>query len=229
MANAEIELYRILATVSPTWVCLSLIRRELSLDLNHGSTLPKTTYLPWSSRVHAALLMCATLASLGRLSPLYFPMSSASRAERYKPCYVALVPTLGCSRSLPPSLLLLASVLSGNITPGYVFLLKDKRSLHSDTSSYPAREKWTHRVNHSHRRFRSCLDERPPARREIAGRFTPVCTHFHAHTSRSGSKTAQGGAPPNPTLIRSTSVLLLLLLYVVDATDSAVVLPLTLH
>ena len=37
---------------------------------------------------------------------------------------MALVPTLGCSGPLHPSLLLLAFILSGNIIPGYVFLLQ---------------------------------------------------------------------------------------------------------
>ena len=46
---------------------------------------------------------------------------------------------------------------------------------------------------------------------------------LHAPTSRSEAETAQGGAPPNPTLIRSTCVLLLLLLYVA-ATATVVLL-----
>ena len=54
-------------------------------------------------------------APTSKLSPLYVPVSPDSRAKRCKPCPVALVPTLGCSRPLPPSLLLLASALSGNI------------------------------------------------------------------------------------------------------------------
>ena len=115
-------------------------------------------------------------APSSKLSPLYVPVIPVSRAERCMPCPVALVPSLGCSRPLPPSLLPLASALFGNIIPGNVLLFKEKRSLHSDTSSYPTREKSTHRVYHAHRRFRSCLDERPPARRENAGRYNP-CLH----------------------------------------------------
>ena len=68
-------------------------------------------------------------------------------------------------------------------------------------------------------RFCSCLDARPPEGRESAGRFTLVCTHAHAPTSRSGAETVKGDAPPNPTLIQSTSILLLLLLCVA-ATDA---------
>ena len=61
-----------------------------------------------------------------------------------------------------------------------------------------------------------------PARRESAGRFILICNYALAPTSRSGAETAQGGAPPNPTLIRSIHALLLLLLYV--AATVAVVL-----
>ena len=62
-------------------------------------------------------------APSSKLSPLCVPVSPVSRGERCKSYPVALVPTLGCSRPLPPSLLLLASALSGNIIPGDVFLL----------------------------------------------------------------------------------------------------------
>ena len=48
------------------------------------------------------------------------------------------------------------------------------------------------------RRFRSCLDESAPTRRESAGRFALVCTHAHEPTARFGAETAQGGAPANP-------------------------------
>ena len=77
------------------------------------------------TRVHAALAMPATLAAIGaifKLSSLDVPVSPVSRAERCKPCPVALVPTLGSSRPLPPSLLLLASALSGNLIPGCLFV-----------------------------------------------------------------------------------------------------------
>ena len=50
-------------------------------------------------------------APSSKLSPLNVPVSPVSRAERCKPCPAALVLTLGCSRPLPPSLLLLASAL----------------------------------------------------------------------------------------------------------------------
>ena len=42
-------------------------------------------------------------APSSKLSPLYVPVSPVSRAERCKPCLMALVPTLGCSRPLPPT------------------------------------------------------------------------------------------------------------------------------
>ena len=102
-------------------------------------------YLVWSRLAIMLRLRCLPplprSAPSSKLSPLYVPVSPVSRAERCKPCPEALVPTLGCSQPLPPSLLLLASALSGNLIPGYVFLCKQKLSFYSDTSSHPAREK----------------------------------------------------------------------------------------
>ena len=74
------------------------------------------------TRVHAALAMSATLAAVGaifKLSTPYVLARPVFRAQRCKPCPVVLVSTLGCSRCLPPSPLLLASALSGNIIPRY--------------------------------------------------------------------------------------------------------------
>ena len=109
------------------------------------SAPPKNTWPGRDSRACCAR-DASHLAALGAILqafPALCPVSPVSRTARCKPRPVALVPTLSCSRPLPPSLLLLASALSGNIIPGYVFLLKHKRSLHSDTSSYPTREKNT--------------------------------------------------------------------------------------
>ena len=188
---------------------------------------PKIKNLAWSSLAHMLRSPCLPpsprWAPSCKLFPLYAHVSPVFRAEKCKPCPVALVPTLGCSRPLPPGLLLLASALSGNIRPGYVFFFLVKRFSHSDRSGHPAREIYTHRVNHARRSFRFCLDE---PRRESAGRFTPGCTHDHAPMSRSEAETAQGGAPPNPTLVRFTCVLLLLLLYVAA---TAAVVPLLLR
>ena len=186
-------------------------------------------YLAWSKLACMLRLRCLPpaprSAASTKLSPLYFPVRPISRAERCKSCPVALVPTLGCSRPLPPSLLLLASALSENMIPGYV-LCSCKNNPYIRTRLVTPQEKNNHTgsTTPTDLRFRSCLDERPPARRESAGRFTIVCTHVHTPTSRSGAETAQGGAPPNPTLIRSTCVLLLLLLLYVAATAAAVLL-----
>ena len=114
------------------------------MNPTHGSTLPPEKYLAWSRL--ACMLRSRRLPSSPRSAPspklslLYVPVSPVSRAERCKPCPVALVSTLGRSRSLSLSLILLASALSGNIITGYVFFFKQKRSLHADTSSYPARQ-----------------------------------------------------------------------------------------
>ncbi len=79
------------------------------------------------------------LVSSFKLFPLYVPVSPVPRAERYKPCPVGLVLPLGCDRPQSPSLLLLASALSGHIIPGCIFWFKKKRSLHSDMSCCPAK------------------------------------------------------------------------------------------
>ena len=104
---------------------------------------------------------------------------------------------LPASTSQPPPL---ASALFVNIVPGYVFCSRKKWSLHSDKPGLSTGEKKTHRVNHSHRRFRSCPDKRLPVRaaKERTPVFSLVCTHAYLPTSTSGAETAQGGAPPKP-------------------------------
>ena len=90
----------------------------------HGSTLPKKKKWPGrDSRACCARDACHPRRARRHLPSflLYVPVSPVSRADRCKPCPVALVPTLGCSRPLPRSLLLLAFALSGNIIPGYIF------------------------------------------------------------------------------------------------------------
>ena len=175
MANAETELYTVLATTAPRiYLSLAIANKELYILEPYPWFLsaPKK-YLAWSRLACMLRSRCMPpwprSAPSSKLFTRYVPVSPVSRAERCKPCPVALVPTLGCSRPLPPSLLLLASALSGNIIPRYIFLLNYKRSLHSGRSRCPARKK-NHRVNHAYRRFRSCLGERPSA----AGERRPV-------------------------------------------------------
>ena len=105
-------------------------------------------------------------ASSSELSPLYVPLSPVTRAERCKPCPVALVPTLGCFRSPPPSLLLLTCALSGSVIQGSVFILKSNRSLFSRIRLVIPQGK-RHRLTHP--QTLSCLDEHAPARWESAG------------------------------------------------------------
>ena len=100
------------------------------------------------------------------LPPFYVPVSPVAHAPRFKPCPVALVPTLGCSRPPARNLHLLRSALSGRIIPEYIFVLKPKRSFTLRGHVQLSRKK---RSTASPRRFRSCLDERWPARRESAG------------------------------------------------------------
>ena len=130
-----------------------------------------------------------------KLSLLYVAVSPVSRAERCKPCPAVLVPTLGCSRPLPPGLLLLASALSGSMIPGICLFVQVKTVLTFGHVYLPPQEKNKHTG--------SCTppDAFAPAStsgRESAGRFTLVCTHAHAPTSRSGAETAPGRRTPKP-------------------------------
>ena len=112
-----------------------------------------------------------------KVSPLCVLASPVLRAERCKPCPVALAPTLdySASRSQPLDPLKYASRFDLSIC----FHVEVKTVLIlSDTSSYPAKP--TRRFNSTtHRRFRSCLDERAPARRESTGLSlsAPIPTH----------------------------------------------------
>ena len=140
--------------------------------------------------------LCSEKFSL--LPPLYVPVSPVARAARCNPCPVALVPTLGCSRPPSRNLDLVRSALSGRIIPESIFILNSKRSLHfSGTSSYPARKEAP-----AHPDAFAVL-RRARARAARERRFPLVCTHAHVPTARSGTETAQGGAPANPTLIGS--------------------------
>ena len=107
---------------------------------------PENIYLTWSRLACMLRSRCPPpsprSAPSSKLSPLYVPVSPDSRAERCEPCPVALVPTVGCSRPLPLSLLL-ASALSGNIIQGYICIFVQVKTVltYLDTSSYPVREK----------------------------------------------------------------------------------------
>ena len=115
--GSGIELHPILATAAPCiYLSLAIANKELHiLEPYPWFHSVQKRYLAWSRL--ACMLRSRCLppsprsAPSSKLSPLYVPMSPVSRAERCKPCPVALVPTLGCSRPLPPSLLLLASAV----------------------------------------------------------------------------------------------------------------------
>ena len=120
--------------------------------------------------------------SSSKLSPLHAPWSPVARAERSKPCPVALVPTLGCFWPPPPSLLL-TSALSGSIsiTPRSVFMLRSKRSMFSRTRLGIPQEK-IHRFTHT--QTFSLVPRRARARTAGECRVTLVCTHAHKPTAR---------------------------------------------
>ena len=147
--------------------------------------------------------MTATLAALGAIFhafPALCPCElRLSRGEMQ--AVVALVPTLGCSRPLPLSLLPLASALSAIIYRDMSLCSTSENGPYIRTRLVTPQESNKHTGSTTPTdafAARSCLDERPPARRESAGQFTLVCTHAHAPMSRSGAETAQGGAPLTP-------------------------------
>ena len=108
------------------------------------------------------------------------PVNPVPRAERCKPCPVALVPILSCPGSSSQPLDHLKSALSGTIIPGSVFKLKSKRSVFSRTRLVIPQTK-KHTASTTPRRFRLCLHERAPSRRESAclPLYAPMPTHPH--------------------------------------------------
>ena len=114
-------------------------------------------------------------ASSSELFPLFAPLSPVARAERCKPCPVALVLTLGCFWPAPPSFLLFASGLSGSILPRYLFMLKSKWSSFSGTRLIIPQEK---RQRPTHLQALSLVPRRARARATEKRRFTlRLCLH----------------------------------------------------
>ena len=108
------------------------------------SLCPPKTFGLIETRVHAALAMPATLAPLGAIFQAFPALCPCEPRLPREEMQAVLCGVRSNTRHLPASTtqpLLLASALSGNMRPRYVFLFKQKRSLHSDTSSYPARER----------------------------------------------------------------------------------------
>ena len=204
MANAEIGLYSILATTAPCiYLSLPIANKELYILEPYPWFHPGQKYIFGlvETFMHAALAMPATVAALSAIFQAFPALCPCEprlpRGEMQPaPCGVrSNTRLISASISQPPP----AGIRSvRKYNTGICPFVQYKRSLHSDTSSYPAREKKAHRVNHAHRRFRSCLGERPPARQESAGRFTLVCTHAPAPTSRSEAEMAKGGAHTKP-------------------------------
>ena len=172
---------------------LSLSVANDELYTTHGCTLPKKILGLIDTRVHAALAMPATLAALGAIFqafPALYPCGPRLRHGEMQAVF--------CGASSNTQLLLASTSQSSPAGVRYVrkyntgisLFVQVKTLLTFGHVELPRKTKITHRVNHAHRRFRSCLDERSPARRESAGWFTLVCTHAHAPTSRSGAETA---------------------------------------
>ena len=76
-----------------------------------------------------------------KLPPFCLPVSPVTRAARCKPCPVALVPILGCSRPPARNLDLVRSARPGRIIREDMFILKTKRSLHFRTRRVIPQEK----------------------------------------------------------------------------------------
>ena len=91
-----------------------------------------------------------------KLPPFCLPVSPVTRAARCKPCPVALVPILGCSRPPARNLDLVRSAMSGSIMTED-FFNENKTVLTFFGHVELSRKK---RSTGSPRRFRSCLDER---------------------------------------------------------------------
>ena len=195
----------------------------------HGSTLPKNKIFGLvETRVHAALAMPATLAALGAIFqafPVLCPCEPClPRGElQAVPCGArSNTRLLPASASQPPP----AGIRSvREYNTGMCLLVQEKKGPYIRTHLATPQEKNKHNgsTTPTDAFFRSCPDEQPPAQ---AGLPSCVCTLAHAPTSRSGAETAQGGAPPNPTLMRFICVLLLVRLYV--AATAVVVLLLRL-
>ena len=94
-------------------------------------------YLAWSRLAcmlpSRCMLPSPRSAPSSTLSPIHVPVSPVARAKRRKQCPVALAPTPGRSASSSQPLDLLKSALSGIIILAFMYMLKLKRSLYSDT------------------------------------------------------------------------------------------------
>ena len=166
----------------PENVCLSATTTlHVSLNPNQDVSLCSCEcfllYRDWAA--HATLVTYAALVTLAELDAIFQAFLALrpfeprrSRGERCKPCPVALVPTIGCFRPPPPSLLLLRFALSASIIPGSVIMLNSKGSSFSRTR-LPRKKK--DEVSPSPRSLHSCLDEYAPARRETVGVYP--CLH----------------------------------------------------
>ena len=141
--------------------------------------------------------MCS--APSAKLPPLYAPVSPVARAPRFKPCPVALVPTLGCSRPPTRNFYLLRSSLSGRIIPAYIYLFQRQNGPYISRKSPFIPQEKKHRLTQTI----SLVPGRALARAAGERRILLVCIHAHVPTARSRAETAQGGAPANPTLIES--------------------------
>ena len=165
--------------------------------------------------------MPATFAALGAIfhaSPLYVPVSPVSREERCKPCPVALVRTLGCSRPLPLSLLLLASALSGNIIPGFCLFCSSKNGHNIRIRLVTPQKKSKH--TGSTMPTDAFAPASTSAARAAGGR-KPICPCLHpcpcTHVEIRGQNSPGRHAPKPHNNPIHMCILLLLLLYVAAA------------
>ena len=150
----------------------------------------------WCMLPSRCMLPSLRSAPSANLPPLYVPVSPVAAPPRFKPCPVALVPTLGCPRPPTRNPHLLKFALSGCIIPEHIFISKTKRSLHfADTSSYPAREEAPAHPDAFARAstsagprggkaaFLPCLHPCPRTHGEIRGRKGPGRRSCDSHTS----------------------------------------------
>ena len=206
---------------------LSLITRYTSLNPSHGAILPKNKYLAWSSL--AGMLRSRLLPILAALGAIFQAFPALCHCEpnlprgamQAVPCGAHSNTWLLPASTSQPSPAGICSVRK--YCTGICVFVRVKTVLTFDHGWIPRKRK-INPPSQPRPQTLSLLPDRAAAR--AAGERRPVYPFLHPCTSRTGAETAHGGAPPNPTLIRSTCVLLLLILCVAATAALVLLLPL---
>ena len=204
MANAEIELYPILATAAPcVHLSLAIANKELYVLEPYPwfHSAPKKMHGLVETRVHDALEMPATLAALGAIFgafPALCPCEPRLPRGEMQAVPCGARSNIRRSRPLPPRLLLLASALSGNIIPGMYFS-SSKNSPYIWTRLVTPQEKNKHTgsTTHTDDFAPASTSGRPRGGRAQAG--LPLSAPMSTHPRRdSGPKRPRAARPQTP-------------------------------